>query len=214
VPPLAYDAVLCDFDGVVHIWDPDSTTGVDRAHGVPEGTLARAAFGPALLEQAVTGAITDEEWRSRVATELAPVCGSSAAATALVADWAACTGRLDQDVLALLADVRRRVPVVLVSNATTRLEPYLAAIGLADAFDAVLNTARLGVAKPDPRVFEAAARLVGAAPSRCLFVDDTARHVTAARAAGLTALHYRDMAQLREFLSPLTSPRPSDGLTA
>jgi putative hydrolase of the HAD superfamily len=90
--------------------------------------------------------------------------------------------------------------VVLVSNATTRFESYLAAAGVADAFDAVLNTARIGVAKPDHRVYATAAALVGADPRRCLFVDDTAGHVAAARAVGLTGLHYQHAGQLRATL--------------
>ncbi|WP_328465677.1 HAD family hydrolase [Streptomyces sp. NBC_00448] len=202
-----YDAVLCDFDGVVHLWAPDAMSSIDRARGLPEGTLAEAAFRPALLERAITGAITDEEWRVRVAADLAAVCGSAAAATAMVAEWTASTGRLDPEVLALLAAVRRRVPVVLVSNATTRLESYLAAIGLADSFDAVLNTARFGAAKPDPRVYAAAAALAGADPRRCLFVDDTAGNVAAAEAAGMAGLHYAGVDGLRAALRATAAPR-------
>ncbi|WP_335970284.1 MULTISPECIES: HAD-IA family hydrolase [Streptomycetaceae] len=198
---IAYDAVLCDFDGVVHLWPPDSMTSLDLARGLPEGTLAAAAFRPALLQLAVTGAITDEEWRARVAADLAGVCGSRPAATAMVAEWTARTGSVDPEMLALLAAVRARgVPVVLVSNATTRLESYLAAAGVADAFDAVLNTARLGAAKPDPRVFAAAADLAGADPRRCLFVDDTAGHVAAAEAAGMRGVRYDGVAGLRAAL--------------
>jgi putative hydrolase of the HAD superfamily len=51
------------------------------------------------------------------------------------------TGRVDPDVMALLTEVRRTVPVVLLSNATIRLESYLAEIGLSESFDAVVNTA-------------------------------------------------------------------------
>ncbi|BBA98203.1 hypothetical protein RVR_4303 [Actinacidiphila reveromycinica] len=198
---LAYDAVLCDFDGVVHLWPPDAMSSLDLARGLPEGTLARAAFRPALLERAVTGAITDEQWRARVADDLAGACGSARAATAMVAEWTAGTGRVDPAMLALLAAVRRRgAAVVLVSNATTRLESYLQAVGVAGAFDAVLNTARLGAAKPDPRVYAAAAELAGADPRRCLFVDDTAGHVAAAEAAGMTGVHYDGAAGLRAVL--------------
>jgi putative hydrolase of the HAD superfamily len=46
---------------------------------------------------------------------------------------------------------------------------------------------RLGVTKPDPGFFAAAARRVGAEPSTILFIDDSARNVEGARAAGLAA---------------------------
>ncbi|MFG2976772.1 HAD-IA family hydrolase [Streptomyces sp. NPDC048331] len=207
-----YDAVLCDFDGVLRLWDPDGMAGLDRKAGLTPGTLASAAFRPGLLDAAVTGRISDEQWRRRVAEDLAEACGSLAGALDLVSGWTALSGRVDTAVLELLTAIRSRVPVVLVSNATTRLEDDLGALGLADAFDAVVNTARIGVAKPDRRVFEAAAQAVGAVPQRCLFVDDTPGHVAAAQAAGLTAIHYRNVDQLRVATAPLQSggrtPRP------
>ncbi|MFD7663906.1 HAD family hydrolase [Streptomyces sp. NPDC059788] len=200
---LSFDAVLCDFDGVVHLWDPDAMNALDRAWGLAPGTLAGTAFNSELLHAAVTGRLSDEQWRHRVAEALASVCGSPARARQLTTAWSALTGRVDTEVVTLLAALRRRVPVVLVSNATTRLETQLASVGLADAFDAVVNTARIGVAKPDPRVFAIALQQAGVDKERCLFVDDTLAHVDAARAAGLRGLHYQRFEQLRDVAAPL-----------
>ncbi|MCI2419324.1 hypothetical protein MOQ72_17915 [Saccharopolyspora sp. K220] len=50
--------------------------------------------------------------------------------------------------------------VDLVLNATTRLEKT-SNNRLADVADIVINTADIGVAKPDPRVYLIAARQVG-----------------------------------------------------
>ncbi|ARQ68491.1 HAD family hydrolase [Streptomyces marincola] len=195
-----FDALLCDLDGVLRLWDAEEMRAIDRATGLPDGSLAAAAFHPPLLDAAVTGRITDEQWRERVAAGLAGAHGSRDAARDAVRQWSVLTGRVDAEVVALLRWVRRTVPVVLVSNATTRLEADLAALGLDRAFDAVVNTSRIGFAKPDPRVLHAAAGRVGADPARCLFVDDTAGHVEAARAAGLRAHHYRTADGLRAAL--------------
>ncbi|MFF4444442.1 HAD-IA family hydrolase [Streptomyces sp. NPDC001502] len=200
-----FDAVLCDFDGVLRLWDPDGMAALDRKAALAEGTLASAAFRPELLDAAVTGRISDEQWRRRVAEDLAEACGSAALAQDLVRGWTALTGRVDTAVLELLTAIRRRVPVVLVSNATTRLEADLTALGLAGAFDAVVNTARTGFAKPDRRVFEAAAEAVGVKLQRCLFIDDTPGHVAAAQAAGLTGIHYTHVDQLRRATALLRS---------
>ena len=43
----------------------------------------------------------------------------------------------------MLTAVRRRAPVVLVTNATTRLDADLARLALDGAFTAVVNSARL-----------------------------------------------------------------------
>lgn len=117
--------------------------------------------------------------------------------------------RVDEDVLALLQLAREILPVILVSNATTRLESDLEDQGLAEFLDDVVNTSRISFAKPDPRVFEYAARRAGVPAERCLFVDDTQEHVEAAREAGMTAVHFHEPADLEEALRPLFPLFPS-----
>ncbi|MCT2585392.1 HAD-IA family hydrolase [Actinophytocola gossypii] len=60
--------------------------------------------------------------------------------------------------------------------------------------------ARVGFAKPDPRIYRAAAELAGVAVERCLFVDDSAENVAAAGALGMTGHHHVDPADLRALL--------------
>ncbi|MFC8721578.1 HAD-IA family hydrolase [Kitasatospora sp. NPDC057198] len=192
-------AVLCDLDGVLRIWG--DLADVDRERGLPPGTIGGAAFRAERLLPAVTGAVSDEEWRAGVAADLVPVCGSAAAAREAVAAWGRQPCRVDAAVLALVAEVRRRgTPVVLVTNATTRLEADLAAQQLDGAVDAVLNTARFGHAKPDPRVYRAAAELAGTPVERCLFVDDSAGNVAAAAALGMRVHHHGGADGLRTAL--------------
>ncbi|WP_226961806.1 MULTISPECIES: HAD-IA family hydrolase [Streptomyces] len=198
--------MLCDLDGVLRHWDPGLMSGLEREYGLAPGSFSRAAFRPERLLPAVTGAVTDEEWREAVAADLAPACGARTRARALVAAWTETPGTVDAEVLALLTSVRRRVPVVLVTNATTRLDADLAALGLTGAVDAVVNSAREGVAKPEPEIFRIAAGRAGVPAGRCLFVDDTAGHVTAARRLGMTGLHHRDNAALRRALGALLGP--------
>ncbi|RVX39940.1 HAD superfamily hydrolase (TIGR01509 family)/HAD superfamily hydrolase (TIGR01549 family) [Nonomuraea polychroma] len=85
---------------------------------------------------------------------------------------------------ALLAKAQERVPVVLVTNATDTLDEHLDRIGLTHFADAVVSSATVGVAKPDQHIYEIAAELAGAAPERCLFVDDRLENVEAARTVG------------------------------
>lgn len=200
------DALLCDLDGVLRHWDPALMPRLEREYGLPPGSFARAAFHPDRLLPAVTGAVTDEEWRETVVEHLAPACGARMRARELVAAWTATPATVDAEVLTMLTAVRRRVPVVLVTNATTRLDSDLAALGLTRAVDAVVNSAREGTAKPDQGIFRIAAERAGVPTGRCLFVDDTPGHVTAARELGMTALHHRENAALRRALEPLLRP--------
>jgi len=54
-----------------------------------------------------------------------------------------------------------------------------------DGFDALLTSGATGLAKPDRAAFENACKVAGAAPERCYFIDDAARHVEAARQLGI-----------------------------
>ena len=101
----------------------------------------------------------------------------------------------------LVTRVRSIIPIVLVTNATTRLETALELLGLGAAFDFVVNSARVGAAKPDRRIFEFAVGLVGATMSECLFVDDSLGHVDAARALGFRVHHYTSVAGLERMLT-------------
>jgi putative hydrolase of the HAD superfamily len=67
-----------------------------------------------------------------------------------------------------------------------------------DAFDAVLEASRLGVLKPEPAAFLAAARVLGEQPSRILFVDDLAANLNGAESVGMHT-------QLFDVLDPATS---------
>ncbi|WP_330457962.1 HAD-IA family hydrolase [Streptomyces sp. NBC_00820] len=203
MPRPPHDAVLCDIDGVLRHWP--AADALERAHGLPAGALAAAAFAPERLHPAITGKVTDEQWRAAVAAELARRCGSRERARAAVTAWSELVPAVDDEVVALLGQARdvASVSVALVSNATTRLERDLARQGLADLADLVVNTARIGIAKPDPRVYRIAAERIGAPAERCLFVDDTAANVVAAREAGMTAVHYRRIDDLRRALAPL-----------
>jgi putative hydrolase of the HAD superfamily len=201
MPRQPYEAVLCDIDGVLRHWP--SIRDLEQAHGLPAGALAAIAFAPTRLHPAVTGQITDEQWRSAIVTDLAEAHGSIDRARAAVATWSELLPDIDPAVVTLLTRAREIVPVALVSNATTRLERDLERQGLADLADVVVNTARIGIAKPDPRVYLIAARRVGVPAHRCLFIDDTTANVTAARDVGMTAVHYHQIEDLREALAPI-----------
>ena len=87
--------------------------------------------------------------------------------------------------------------VAIVSNSEGMLEALFEKLGILRHFDAVLDSGKLGVEKPDPRIFEAALARFGTPASRALHLGDTyATDVLGARAAGLRAalidpfLHY------------------------
>ncbi len=70
-------------------------------------------------------------------------------------------------------------------------------------FEDIVVSGEVGLAKPDPRIFELAIDRCKLVPSRTVFIDDSLKNVEAGRNAGLHALHFRDPDQLRADLNRL-----------
>lgn len=80
----------------------------------------------------------------------------------------------------------RGVKVVVVSNSEGMLEPLFDRLGILRSFDRVVDSAKVGVEKPDPRIFEHALTPYGIAPANALHLGDTfATDIAGGRAAGL-----------------------------
>lgn len=78
---------------------------------------------------------------------------------------------------------------VVVSNADGRVEQFLQQAGLRPFLDLVIDSAVVGVEKPDPRIFRLALERAGAQPQEALHVGDLCSvDVAGARAAGIAAV--------------------------
>ena len=192
--------LILDLDGVIRHWDGEALEAASMALGLERGVLFEVAFDEALMQQSITGVITAETWQEEISLR---VSGRSGIDPEAVADlwngqrWA----RIDDEVLDIVDAVRDcGHRVALFSNATTRLERDLDRLGVAEHFDIIVNSSRLGLAKPDPLAFEAAARLVGVKPAECVFLDDREDNVEGARRAGLRAELYAGVDALRALL--------------
>ena len=195
----AVSVVLTDFDGVLRHWPARYAARVERTVGLPRGAIQRAAFAPALLHSVVRGHISDADWRARIVKRLASAYPHLDAERAVTL-WSESPGVVDQQVLGLIRACRARARLVLVSNATSRLESDLTRLHLTDDFDAIINSSEIGYAKPDPEVFHVALDAMGAEPSRVLFVDDSADNVAAAHQLGINAYRFENARQLRAVL--------------
>ncbi|MFC5720626.1 HAD family hydrolase [Streptomyces gamaensis] len=184
----------------MRFYDMAPLAELERAAGLAEGTTARVAFAPEVDLPLLLGQITKKEWVDSIASVLSDQVPQMCARQLGMA-LADAPFRADDAVVTLLRLVRRHMPLVLVTNATLELERDLETMGLADLADHVVSSARVGVAKPDRKIYEIAARRAGTAVSRCLFVDDRLENVEAANSLGMTGVHYRELADLQKALS-------------
>ncbi len=206
----AMRALLIDLDGVLRRWESDNARLAESVGRLLAGAIQRAAFDPALLGPAITGRVPDHEWRRRVVARL-NLTYSEADAQRAVELWSASVGALDERIVSLVRRVRSRARVVLVTNATSRLAADLVRLGLAGAFDAVVNSSEVGAAKPDAAIFHAALQVAGVTPQAATLVDDSATHVAAAEILGIVGHTYRDAAALTAHLCRYGLLAPSGG---
>lgn len=193
--------VVIDLDGVIRHWDATYYPEAEAALGLPDGTLVAVALDADRLSRATDGRLTFEDWCAEIGAVVSAQHGADAAA---VADaWATSRWSVDLAVLEQIDAVRSVVPVALLSNASSRLAFDLEQSDIADRFDAVVGSADLGLAKPDPGTYRAAAAAIGVPVERCLFVDDLPANVEGARRLGMTAVLFTGPDDLQETLRDL-----------
>lgn len=76
--------------------------------------------------------------------------------------------------------------MALVTNGSPTQRLKLEAIEASRFFDVVLISGEVGIAKPDPRIFQLAMSRLNASPGRSVFIGDSLEHdMTGARHAGM-----------------------------
>jgi putative hydrolase of the HAD superfamily len=199
------DALVVDLDGVLRVFDPTAIRDVEVVYQLPPGTLVDIALRWELLHQAVTGRITHDAWLDEAASRVAEKMAlTQKRAREAVDAWQAHRGTVDGVALDFVREARAAgVSVGLATNSTARLDGDLAELGLADAFDMVVNSSVIGVHKPTREFFHEVCVAMARPPERCLFVDDDDRNVRGARVAGLSAYRWSgdgDLPYLRAAL--------------
>lgn len=200
------EAVFLDVGGVFHVPDHDMIRAALRPAGVDAdpARLDRAHFvGAAALDrwpEDVTGmwaAYQEAYAREAGATGKQAAAAVAALNTAFGTQPGIWSRVLPGSVDALRALQRLGVILAIVSNSDGTVERRLAEHGICQVGDGpgvpvaiVVDSAVVGVAKPDPRIFTYALDATGAAPARTVYVGDTVgADVVGARAAGLRPVH-------------------------
>ncbi|HUK69663.1 MAG TPA: HAD family phosphatase [Streptosporangiaceae bacterium] len=101
----------------------------------------------------------------------------------------------------LIEDLATRgTRMALLSNAPCEVAEAVAALPVARHFERLFFSCYLRAAKPDPRCFEAALAVLGAAPSDVIFTDDRADNVEGATRLGIDAIRFTCADGVRERL--------------
>ena len=189
MPPSNVRAVVFDFGGV--LWDMrwDVARDLDRAHGLPRSSVFETLYRSETWRAIERGAGDVDAWRREAHRALEERAGR--ALPPLHEEWRKSQAAIEPNV-ALVAGLRPRYKISLLSNADASLRQRLELeVGIHHLFDDIVCSAEVGMAKPEPGVFDLACGRLGLAPGECVFVDDYELNVKAAQDLGMQGVLFR-----------------------
>ncbi len=117
---------------------------------------------------------------------------------------------VDMELVAYIRTLRPRYKTGLLSNAYDDLRPLMEnEWHIADAFDAMVISAEVGITKPDPAIYRIALDRLDVLPQEAVFIDDFLRNVEGARALDMHAIHFQGVDQARLELEQLLKEHTS-----
>lgn len=112
--------------------------------------------------------------------------------------------KFNEELLSYLKTLASSTQIHIFTSKNIQETPEVKA-RLKGIFKQVFSAASLGMQKADPDVYKLIAKKLNLKPSQIVFVDDAEKNVSAARQAGLTAIHYTSNKKLFSSLKPLVS---------
>lgn len=108
------------------------------------------------------------------------------------------------DTLALARELSGRWRMYALNNEGHDLNHHrIQTFSLHDCLLAFFSSCYLGVMKPNPAIYRLGLQLANTRPDEAVMIDDRPQNAEAARSVGMSAVHYRNAAQLREELAAL-----------
>jgi glucose-1-phosphatase len=115
---------------------------------------------------------------------------------------------IDEELIDYIRSLRPRYKTGLLSNAWDDLRRYLQEEWkIADAFDEIVISAEVGVAKPDPRIYQIILEHLGVTPPEAIFVDDYPDNVEGAIRVGMHAIRFENPEQAKQEIDKLLNSR-------
>lgn len=209
---MAVAAVLFDFGGVLTTSPFEAFARFEQEQGLPPGFLRRVNATDAHdnawahLERSAIGL---DEFDRRFADESARL-GHRVPGREVLALLA---GDLRPSMVAAVRSLRGRYRTGLLTNNFVVADAGGSAPHgeLLDLFDAVVESSRVGVRKPEPRFYELACELLDIEASEAVFLDDLGVNLKPARAMGMRTIKVESaeqaLAELAEILGHPVTPR-------
>ena len=198
---MAIRAALFDFGGVVTTSPFESFARYERDHGLPadfirglNATNPDANAWAQLERNSVDMARFCELYEAE-----AKAAGHVIDASAVLACLA---GDIRPEMVTAIKRCRERLTTGCITNNIASMTEDAAdgqgwgkAVALDDLFDVVIESSRVGVRKPDPKIYELACDAMAVDPAEIVFLDDLGINLKPAAAIGMTTIKVVDAAK-------------------
>jgi putative hydrolase of the HAD superfamily len=196
-------ALISDFGGVLtspllgaleRFNDHLGVTAEDFAHAMAR---VMAEYGEHPLFALERGEITEREFNDRLERALRELLDRDVDLSRM-AELLMTHLHPNEDLFAYYRSLRdqRGLRLGILTNNVREWEPlWRAKLPIDEIFDDVVDSAFVGMRKPEPEIYALAIERLGVKAGECAFVDDNELNVDAARQLGFHAVHFRDTGQ-------------------
>ncbi|MFL5906264.1 MAG: HAD family hydrolase [Solirubrobacterales bacterium] len=197
--PPKITTVISDFGGVLTTPLVQSFAAVQDETGVPFEQLGRAMAqieaedGAHPLYELEKGRVSEAEFLRKLADALEPMLGHRPELHGF-RDIYFDALHPNEPMIELMREVKGRGHRMgLLTNNVREWEPlWRSMLPVDEIFEVVVDSGFVGYRKPEREIYDLTLeRLGGVPPGECLFIDDTDVNCDAARALGMSAVHYR-----------------------
>jgi len=209
--PRPFEAVLWDFGGVILSSPFEAFNRYEADAGLPRDFIRRVnAVNPdhnawAQMERSQIGL---ERFAQLFEAEARALGGKLSGRAVLEL----LCGEVRPEMVQALKRVRERFRVACITNnmpaghgpSMTRSPEAAAQVAQIMAlFEHVVESSKLELRKPDPRIYRHACALLGVAPERCVYLDDLGINLKPAKAMGMATIKVSSAAQALAELEAL-----------
>jgi epoxide hydrolase-like predicted phosphatase len=198
---MTIKAIIFDLGGVlVRTADFNPRERLATRLGMSRAELEEFIFGGESGEKAQRGEITAvKHWEN-----LFHKLNCSAEEFTSIVDEFFRQDQLDDELVDFIRRLHQTYKTALLSNAWDDQREVIAERWhIEDAFDVIISSSKVGMVKPDRRIFELTLERLGVDANQAVFVDDMARNVDAARDMGMNAIRFQTTVQVRREIEQL-----------
>jgi epoxide hydrolase-like predicted phosphatase len=209
---MKHAAVIFDLGGVVLGSPLQAFRAYEKELGLEPGALGRAvnaAGEGGAWSRLERGELPIDQFFAAFDAEMA-AAGASISATLLMERVALASEIRPRMVQAIRRLRALGVRTAALTNNWLNADQQQKMHALRDEFDVFVESARVGMRKPDPRIYQLTCEQLGVTPEQAVFLDDIGQNLKAARALGMATIKVEDpdvaLAELERLLGLSLAP--------